>query len=147
MVLIKNALTEYYIGPVEGETEPNLILDEYIEEVNPANNETTNERGYYSGDGNPITEVDAVSLGFEFTGLFDPDQAAQALIAGMEGKTGQGRKVKFKQVRPDGTTRVGPATVTGITAGGGPAVEFPQFAATITWDRIPEGPAGEEPTP
>lgn len=134
MAIKKNALTEYFIGKDGTADTP---LARYIEEVTQTNDESVEERGYYDGDGNPEQEVESVSLGFEFSGIYDEADPAQKLIAELQDKTGEDRKITLRVETPGGTTREGEATVTDIVAGGGPATEFPEFSCTITWNGMP----------
>jgi len=56
----------------------------------------------------------------------------------LEFETGEGRKVMYKQVRQDGTTLEGRATVTEVVTTGGEASAHEPLSFTIAWDRKPE---------
>ena len=72
-------------------------------------------------------------------GFYDPEDPAQALIAGLKYKTGDGRKIWHKVVSADGKKEwVGRATVSAIVAGSGDASAYETFSCTIRFDRIPE---------
>lgn len=136
----KNALTEYYLAdvPVLPETEPEWKrLAKYISSVPDETDEETEDTAYYDGDGTPETDVMSIKKGFAFEGLRDPEDAAQNLVADREMTVGDDRKIMLKQVRPNGDTFKGRATVTDIIASGGDAEEYQPFECTITWDRLP----------
>lgn len=135
MAKIKNALTGYFVGPLEEEA--TLELAHYISEVNPENDENVDAVAYYDGDGTEEDEVTSVKLGYSFVGTFDKEDPAMAFIEGLQLQIGAGRKVKFKQVYADGTILEGPATVSNIVTKGGAASDFEPFECTIRWDRIP----------
>lgn len=143
----KNALTEYYVGPV-GE-EATLRLAKWISSVTDDSDETTEEAAFYDGDGTPESDVVSVKKVYSFEGMYDAEDPAMAFIAAMELETGEARKVSFKQVRTDGTVLSGKATVTEPKLTGGDASEFAVFSCTIGWDAkptvtspIPETPQG-----
>lgn len=135
MAKMKNALTQYFVGPTDGEAD--LELAKWISEVNDSTDETTEDTAYYDGDGTTETEVTAIKLGYEFVGLFDKEDPAQAFIDGLKYLVGDGRKINFKQVHADGTTLEGPATVTSIVTKGGAASDFEPFQCTIVWNAVP----------
>ena len=135
----KNALTEYHVAdPAEDvETAVWLELAKYISAVTDDTDEEAEDTGYYDGDGTPETDVISVKKKYTFEGLHDSSDPAQALIAELELKTGEGRKVLFKTVRTNGKTFVGPATVTDIVVSGGEATEYAPFGCAIGFDKIP----------
>lgn len=136
----KNALAEHYVGEyTDDETSTaELRLAKWIREVEDDSNEEVEEEAFYDGDGTPEQDVTSVSKGYTFDGMFDAEDEAQAFIAGLEFETGDARKIWYKQVRTDGKTLEGRATVSEIVVMGGPAEEYEQFNCTITWDRKPE---------
>lgn len=157
MVRFKNALTGYFIGDISTVmpgTTPDyaalatLELAHYISSVTDDSEETVEEQGFYDGDGTPESNVTTVKKVFTFEGFFDQADAAMAFVETLEQKTGEGRKVAFKQVRTDGTVYSGRATVTDIKVTGGDATEFAVFNCTINADMAltvtpavpPEGP-------
>ena len=74
-----------------------------------------------------------------FEGDYIKEDAAQAIIAAMEFKTGDDRNVWFKVVESDGKTQyVGVATASGIKIGGGEASEYEGFEVTISWNTSPK---------
>lgn len=137
----KNALTEYYVGaiPSDGATEPEYFrLAKWISTVTDDSEEETETTGYYDGDGTPETDVMSVSKTYTFEGFYDDDDEAMAFIKSLEFETGEGRKIMFKQVRTNGDTLEGRATVTDIAVTGGEATEYATFNCAIAWDRKPE---------
>lgn len=132
----KNALTEYYVGPVDEEA--TLRLAKWISSVTDDTDEETETQGFYNGDGTPETDVISVAKSYTFEGFYDDEDPAMKFIAGLEFETGEGRKIMFKQVRTNGDVLEGPATVTGIVVTGGEATEYATFSCTIAWDKKPE---------
>lgn len=142
MARIKNALRQHFVAPVGEDlaTEPTkwLELAKWITTASPEDNEETEEEGFYDGDGTPETDVSSISLGWTYEGYYDSEDPAQKLLADMK-TTPHARKVWQRVVSSDGATEtVGLATVTAITAGGGEATAYEDFAATISYNRIPE---------
>jgi len=139
----KNALREHYIAPfVDRETLPEeadyMYLAKYISDITDATDEETDDTGFYDGDGTVETTVTGVSIGYTFSGFFDPTDPAQAFIAAMRRLTGSGRRVWHKIISSDGSTIwEGWATVTDITAGAGAATDDEEFECTITFNQIP----------
>lgn len=132
----KNALTEYFVGDLSEEADKKLAR--WISSVEDDTDEETEEQAFYDGDGTPETDVMSVSKAFAFEGMFDEEDEAMAFIADKEFETGEGRKIKFKQVRTNGNTLEGRATVTGIKVTGGEASDYATFECTIAWDGKPE---------
>lgn len=136
----KNALTEYHVAAVpvsEGLAEYKRLA-KWVSNVSDDTDEQTEDQGFYDGDGTPETDVISVKKAYTFEGMFDETDEAMKLIAGLEFETGEARKVMFKQVRTDGSTLEGPATVTGIKVTGGEATEYATFECAIAWDKKPE---------
>lgn len=103
------------------------------------NDEETDDVAYYNGDGTKKTVVTSVKKGYSFEGDYIREDAAQALIASKELKTGDDRNLWFKVVEADGKTqKVGVATVSDIKIGGGEASEYEAFEATISWNSAPK---------
>lgn len=93
----------------------------------------------YSGDGTPETEVTSVAMGYTVEGTFDSEDAAQAHIASLRFKLGQGRKVWHRVVTADEKEEyVGRATVSAIVAGSGNASEYEAFSCNIRFDQLPK---------
>lgn len=132
----KNALTGYFVGEL-GESDPMLELAKLIYNVNPDGEEQTEDSSYYDGDGSMTTDVLGVTKSFTFEGWYDETDPAMKFIAGLEFAIGDARKVQFKQVRTDGSSLTGPATVSNINVTGGAAEEYAPFTCTITWDSTP----------
>ncbi|GGP16229.1 phage tail tube protein [Oceanobacillus neutriphilus] len=144
MAKFKNALRGHFIQPYEvGQKEPStdewLELAEWITDISDDTNEETEDIAYYSGDGTPETEVTSVAMGYSFEGTYDSEDAAQAHIAGLRFKLGQGRKVWHRVVSADGKEEfVGRATVSAIVAGSGAASDYEAFSCTIRFDQLPK---------
>lgn len=140
MARIKNALTEHYVGEwVDAETsEADLRLAKWIREVTDDSDEEVEEEAYYDGDGTLSSDVTGISKTYTFEGMFDSEDEGHAFIASLEFEIGEGRKIFYKQIRTDGRTLSGPATVTEIVVTGGPAEEYATFECSISWDQKPE---------
>lgn len=136
----KNALTEYHVAKLpeaEGTAEYKRLA-KWISNVSDDSDEETEDQGFYDGDGTPETDVVSVKKAYTFEGMYDENDPAMKLIADLEFETGEARKVMFKQVRTDGSTLEGRATVTGIKVTGGEATEYAGFECAIGWDTKPK---------
>ncbi|ARK28796.1 phage tail tube protein [Halalkalibacter krulwichiae] len=143
MARSKNALRGHYVQEyTPGQEEPGaewLELAKWISTIGDDTQEETEDTAYYDGDGTPETDVISVAGAYTPEGTYDPEDPAQALIAGKKYKTGDGRKIWHKVVSADGNTEwVGRATVTAIVAGAGDASAYETFSCNIRFDRIPE---------
>ncbi|WP_263531585.1 phage tail tube protein [Salmonella enterica] len=139
----KNALRLHFVQAYEpGTEEPGeewFRLAKYISTIGDDTQEGTEETAYYDGDGTPETDVISVAGAYTPEGLYDPEDPAQALIAGLKYKTGVGRKIWHKVVSADGTKEwVGRATVSAIVAGAGDASAYETFSCNIRFDSIPK---------
>ena len=136
----KNALTEHYIAPMpENGTEPDYMrVAKWISNVEPSPEEETEDQAFYDGDGTPETDVISVKTTWAFEGMYDNDDPAHQFIRSLEFENGEGRKIMYKQVRQDGTTLEGQATVTDVITTGGEASEHEPISFTVSWDRKPE---------
>lgn len=141
----KNALTEYYVGAIPtGTTEPEYFrLAKWVSTVTDDSEEETEDQGFYDGDGTPETDVISVKKTYTFEGFYDEEDPAMKFIAGLEFETGEKRKIMFKQVRTNGDTLEGKATVSEIKVTGGEATEYATFECTISWDKKPEITPGD----
>lgn len=133
----KNALTKYYVGDIK-DKEAEKRLAKHISSVEDDSDEETEDEAFYDGDGTPEEDVISVKKAYAFEGMYNDDDEAMNFIADLEFETGEGRKVWFKQVRTNGKTYEGPATVSGIKVTGGEAAEYAAFECTISWDKKPE---------
>lgn len=135
----KNALTEYHVGaiPIDPATTEYNRLAKWVSTVTDDSEEETEDQGYYDGDGTPETDVISVKKSYSFEGMYDEDDPAMKFIASLEFETGEARKVMFKQVRTNGDTLEGKATVSEIKVTGGEATEYATFECTIGWDKKP----------
>lgn len=144
MARYKNALTKYEIAeiPSSSSTDPTYYeLAKFISSVEPNDNESTEDEGFYDGDGNPETTVMSQSLGYTFSGYDDPDDPAQMIVRAKKYTVGDDRKVLFKVTETGTGAKVlsGTATITEIVSGsaGGEATEFATFGCNITFDGTP----------
>lgn len=139
----KNALRGHFIQAYEPGTETPgelwLELAKWISAIGDDTQEETEDQAFYDGDGTPETDVISVAGAYAPEGFYDPEDPAQALIAGMRYKTGDGRKIWHRVVSADGKKEwVGRATVSAIVAGAGDASAYEEFSCNIRFDRIPE---------
>ena len=141
----KNALRGHFIAPiVDGQDDATAVVDwlelaKFIETIDADNNEETEDTGFYDGDGTKTTDVTGKAVGYSFSGFFDPEDPAQALVATKEFATGDAVKTWHKRVSADGlTSHVGKATLTGIIIGGGDATAYEAFECNVRWDQKPE---------
>ena len=143
MARLKNALRGHFIGvftaatPTVPPTEW-LELAKWISTVGDETEEQTDDTGFYDSDGTPETSVTGVAGAYSFEGFYDPEDPAQAMVAGMKYKIGDDRKAWHKVVSADGKKQwVGVATVSDIIAGAGDATEFEDFSCAITFNQLP----------
>ena len=140
----KNALRKHYIAPftpATPTTKPAANAYKWlaagIKTADVENDENTEDIAFYDGDGTEETVIIGVKRGFSFEGDYIPDNEAQALIAGLDLKYGDERKVWFKVVYTNNKQREGVATVKDIELTGGDAAEYEKFKCTIQWNQIP----------
>ena len=140
----KNAARQHLVALLDveaPETVPTefLALETYITNIEAANTEETESVAYYHGDGTPEQEVLSLAKGYNVTGERYYGDPAQDLIAEMEGKLGEGRKLWHKIIRADKEVEfTGIATVSEIVVDGGEAGANEAFSCTITYDQYPE---------
>lgn len=140
----KNAARQHLVALLDveaPETVPTefLALETYITNIEAANTEETESVAYYHGDGTPEQEVLSLAKGYNVTGERYYGDPAQDLIAEMEGKLGEGRKLWHKIIRADKEVEfTGIATVSEIVVDGGEAGVNEAFSCTITFDKYPE---------
>ncbi|MCM3110684.1 phage tail protein [Lederbergia lenta] len=116
-----------------------MELAHQISTIGDDTQEETEDTAFYDGDGTPETTVISVAGAYTPEGYYDSSDPAQALIAGLKYKTGDGRKVWHRVVSSDGKKEwVGRATVSAIVAGAGDASAYETFSCNIRFDRIPE---------
>ena len=145
MARLKNAARQHFVAPyVSGtETAPTsegwLKLGKYIQTISDDTQVASEEEGDYDGDGTPEVTITSVAKAYSFEGYFDPENEAQALIAGLELKISDERKVWHKVIRSDGKKQwVGRATlVDQIVVGGGEATAYEIFSCKIRFDKTP----------
>ena len=139
----KNALREHYIAPwtsddVKPAEDAYLPLAHFIETIEDDSDEDSDDQGFYDGDGNTETVLNGRSEKWNFSGTYDPEDKAQALIAGMRRiTTDDGRKLWHKIVESNGDTIEGVAKAMEIKAGGGDATEYEDFEGHLDYVRTP----------
>lgn len=139
----KNAVAvEYYIQPITEENKEAPVEEEYLElaelinNVGDNSNETSEDSADYAGDGTEETDVISHKVGRSFTGQFNPENPAQALIRSMVGSSGASRKVWMKIVLPQENKKYeNKATVTEPVAQVGDANAWGEFSCNISYDR------------
>lgn len=114
-----------------------LRLGRHLSTPSDESEDETEDESFLDGDG-VETDVTGHREGRSFEGYFNPEDPAQKLIAGLKLKRGDEKKIKFREVRPDGYTLEGPAVVTDIVTVGGDAHNYADFSFTITWVGTPE---------
>lgn len=139
----KNALrghfVQEYVPGTETPGEEWLELADNIATITDNTVEATEEEGYYDGDGTPEEAVISVAGAYTVEGNYNAKDPAQALIAGLKYKTGDGRKLWHRVVSSNGTKEwAGRATVTGIVDGDGDATAYERFSCNIRFDSIPK---------
>ena len=140
----KNALRGHYIGdfdPAHPTQEPSewVELAKWVTEVSDDTDETTTDEAYYDGDGTTETTVTGVKIAYTFDGTYDAEDKAQAKIANMKTKTGDGRKLWHKVVDSNKKKQwVGVATATEIIAGSGAAGDYEKFGCKLGYNSIPK---------
>ena len=145
----KNALRQHFVQAYEAGKEPTeegwLPLAHYISNIGVEPNESTEEEAFYDGDGTLQETVTGVARAYTPEGFYDPEDAAQQLIADMQDEVGDNRKLWHKVIRADGKVQwVGEAMALNIIAGAGEASTFEEFSCTI---RFIEKPEKSEVTP
>ncbi|MCT3528226.1 phage tail protein [Latilactobacillus curvatus] len=140
----KNAKRQHFVAPWTSDDkkpaeEDYLPLAKWIPTIEDDSDEDTDDVGYYDGDGNTETILNGRSEKWNFEGTYDPDDKAQALIAGMKRvQTDDGRKLWHKIIETDGETVEGVAKAMEIKAGSGDATEYEEFSGHLDYVRAPE---------
>ena len=139
----KNALRGHFVAPYNNGTEPTedkwLELAKWISDVSDDTDEKTEDQAFYDGDGTEETTVVSVKGAYTFEGTYDPEDKAQALIAGVKYKTGDDRKLWHKVVSSDKKKQwVGAATATEIKAGSGAASDYEAFGCKLSYNSTPK---------
>jgi hypothetical protein len=117
-------------------------LAKYIQTVDDATNEDTEDEGFYDSDGTAITSVTGLGIGYSFSGFYDETDEAQKLIHDL--RLQLERKVYLAVFEPpaSGTTASevlqGKATISAIDIGTGDAVDFQSFGCDIIFDELPK---------
>ena len=145
MARMKNAKRKHLIAPFSPEKadivpEDNefMPLSKYIESIEDDTDEETDDTGYYDGDGTPEETVTSVSGAYTASGIYDADDKAQAHIASMRYKIGEGRRVWHRVIESNNKksfTQV--ANVSEIKAGSGDATDYEEFGCKLKWIKAP----------
>lgn len=147
----KNALRKHFIAPYTAdESIPDeaawLPLAHFIETMEDDSEEDTDDQGFYDGDGNTETVLNGRSEKWNFSGYYDPEDAAQKLIADMRRKTADDdRKIWHKIVESNGDTVIGIAKAMEIKAGGGDATDYEVFEGHLDFVQTPKVTSGTVP--
>lgn len=142
----KNALRVHEIAAFDPENPTKVPEDgaawkrlaKYITSIEDDTDEETDDTGYYDGDGTPEETVTSVSGSYSVEGSYDPDDEAQAMIAAMKYKTGDGRRVWHRVTESNkkkSYTQV--ANVSEIKAGSGEATAYEDFGCKLKWIKAP----------
>ncbi|MDT2781387.1 phage tail protein [Vagococcus fluvialis] len=139
----KNALRLHEVADLDA-TDPKKVptkfdpLAKWISEITDDTDETSEETGYYDGDGTPSTDVTSIAEKWTVTGMYDSEDPAQALVASKKRLIGEGRKLWHKITQTDGKVFLGIATASEIKAGTGEATSYEEFSCILNFDEIPK---------
>jgi hypothetical protein len=139
-------VAEYDEGKTADKVTSWLELAKGIETVETDDDDETDEKAYYDGDGSTSTEVTGGTYGYSFSGDRYRGDAAQDLIAGKRFKKGRDRYVFLKHVQEDGTGEMGLAVVQDIVDGGGDANAKGAFECSIHYNEPPVDVSGSGAT-
>lgn len=139
----KNALRKHEIADIDATDATKvptawLPLAKWISEIADDTDETSEETGYYDGDGTPTTDVVSIAEKWSFTGVYDADDKAQTLVASKKRLIGEDRKIWHRITQTDGKVFQGVATLSEIKAGTGEATAYEEFSCNINFDQIPK---------
>lgn len=139
----KNALRGHFIAEIDATDKTKvpetwLELARWITEITDDTDETSEESGYYDGDGTPTTDIISIAEKWAVTGQYDAEDAAQTMVASKKRMTGEDRKIWHKIVQTDGKVFAGIATLSEIKAGTGEATTYEEFGCIINFDEIPK---------
>lgn len=143
MARAKNALREHWIGifdPKDPTKEPTQWerLAEGVFTVEDDSEDQVEEYSDYAGDGTLQEDITGITESFNFEGQYNQENPAMKMIADMKRKTGDGRKLWHKVIRPDHSSEiVGVATASNIVAGSGEASEYETFSCRLAFTAIP----------
>lgn len=136
-----NSERKHYIAPwtSDGEkpTEDNYKwLASGITTMGNDTEDRTEDYNDYTG----VDTTDIVGVQKKWTpeGYLDHEDEAQKIIIGLEGKTGDGRKIWHKWIDTNGDTYEGVARIVDPKIGGGDSNTNEEISFTIQHDRYPE---------
>lgn len=139
----KNALRLHEIAELDT-TDPKKVpttwlpLAKWISEITDDTDESSEETGYYDGDGTPTTDIVSIAEKWTVTGMYDAKDAAQALVASKKRSLGEERKVWHRITQTDGKVFQEIATLSEIKAGTGEATAYEEFSCILNFDQIPK---------
>ncbi|MFI3604960.1 phage tail tube protein [Vagococcus fluvialis] len=139
----KNALRLHEIAELDATDKKKvpttwLPLAKWISEITDDTDESSEETGYYDGDGTPTTDVVSIAEKWTVTGMYDSEDAAQELVASKKRLIGEDRKVWHRITQTDGKVFQGVATLSEIKAGTGEATSYEEFSCILNYDEIPK---------
>lgn len=145
MVRQKNAKRKHLVAPFDPSKADIVPADneffplaKYIESIEDDTDEETDDKGYYDGDGTKEETVTSVAGAYTAEGIYDAEDKAQALIANMKYKTGDGRRLWHRVIESNGKkslTQV--ANASEIKAGSGDATDYEEFRCKLKWIKAP----------
>lgn len=130
---LKNYLTKYEIGEEELTLK---TIGSGISSVDQSTDEDTDDQGYYDLAGGKETIYNSITGAYSFSGHRDYTDEAQEYVREKVYKLNE-RTCYFQVTEPDGRIVKGPATIGGITPGGGDANNRGDFEFTVTFVGVP----------
>lgn len=109
-----------------------------INNVEPANNEETDQSRYMDGNGFGSTDVIGAQLILTFTGHRNYEDAAQNFIFGKSLSLGTSRRTNFRWTEPDGGVFEGDATIANISGPSGDAGAKGEISFEIHYNGAPD---------
>jgi hypothetical protein len=140
----KNAKRKHFVAPyTDGDTQPAeadwLALAKNVETIEDDSDEDTDDFGDYAGDGTAQTILNGRKEVWNFSGYWDPDDKAQALIASLRRETDDDKRLIWhKIIETSGDTVIGIAKAMEVKAGGGDATDYEDFEGHLDFIAKPD---------
>jgi hypothetical protein len=115
-----------------------------IQTITPNGNETTDQTGYYDGEGLASTLVTGGQVTLAFSGHRKYGDPAQDYIASLALSYGAAREVEYRWTAPDGQVIQGDAALANIVPGGGDANSKSTFSFEAHINGRPTLTAGDK---